>query len=162
RDSLRVLALTPFAALLALLVVLVVMALPAIRVNGIGFFVQNAWQPGSFYATPVTTNGVAHPPGVSYGALPLIIGTIASSAIAIVLAVPVAIGTALIIVEKLPASLSSVAGFFLEVLAGIPSVVYGLWGALTFGPWLARNVSPAIASVVPDVPVLRFFRGPAG
>lgn len=162
RDGLRTLAFTPIAALLALIVLLIVIALPAIRVNGFGFFTQNAWRPGSFYANPVVSNGVAHPPDVSYGALPLIVGTILSSAIAMLLAVPVGIGTALITVEKLPASLSSAAGFFLEILAGIPSVVYGLWGALTFGPWLAHRISPLISRAAPDVLVLRFFRGAAG
>ena len=53
-------------------------------------------------------------------------------------------------------------GLFLEVIAGIPSVVFGLWGALTFGPVLARDFSPLIAKHMPDVPVLDFFRGNVG
>ena len=81
--------------------------------------------------------------GATYGAWPLIVGTLQSSFIALLLAVPVGVGTALIVVEKLPARLSNAVGFFLEVLAGIPSVVYGLWGALTLGPFLAHARGPA-------------------
>jgi phosphate transport system permease protein len=76
------------------------------------------------------------------------------------LGVPVGVGTALIVVEKLPPRLSSVVGFCLEVLAGVPSVVIGLWGFLTLGPFLSHHVASIWANHVPDVPVLRFFRGP--
>jgi phosphate transport system permease protein len=134
-------------------------AIPAIKYNGWRFFTTDAWNPGSQYAPIVTTNGVRHQQGAEFGVLPLIIGTLESSAIALVLAVPVAVGTALIVVEKLPTRLSNTVGFFLEVLAGVPSVIFGLWGALTLGPWLAHNVAQPIANVMPDVPVLRFFRG---
>ncbi len=53
-------------------------------------------------------------------------------------------------------------GFTIEILAGIPSVVLGLWGILTFGPWLAKHVYPIIANNAPDVPVLQYFRNPVG
>ena len=152
----------PLVALVLLAVVLLIEALPAIRLNGFGFFVNQQWNPGNLYGNVVTTHGVAHPPGSSYGAVPLITGTLASSAIALLLAVPVAIGVALLVVEKLPDRLSRSVGFCLEALAGIPSVVFGLWGALTFGPWLARHVAPLLANHVPNVPVLSFFRGPTG
>ena len=78
------------------------------------------------------------------------------------LAVPVGIGTALIVVEKLPPRLSGGIGFCLEVLAGVPSVVYGLWGFFTLGPFLSHHVAPLWADHLPDVPVLRFFRAPTG
>ncbi len=162
RKVLFVLATLPLLALGALVVVLVVKAWPAIRYNGWGFFVRNAWHPGNFYANGVVTGGVAHPPGVSYGALPLISGTLEAAALAMVLAVPVAVGTALVVVEKLPPRLSSAVGFCLEVLAGIPSVVYGLWGALALGPFLAHHISPFISHHLPDVPVLNFFKGNVG
>jgi phosphate transport system permease protein len=162
RRVLLVLTLLPVAALVALVVVLVAKAWPALRYNGLGFFTHDAWRPGSFYANPVTTDGVAHPPGASYGALPLVTGTLEVAALALVLAVPVALGTALVVVEKLPPRLSASVGFLLEVLAGIPSVVFGLWGALTLGPFLAHHVSPHIAASLPDVAVLDFFKGPVG
>jgi phosphate transport system permease protein len=162
RNVLRGIATLPLIALVLLVIVLVVKALPAIKVNGTDFFTTNLWKPGSFYANPVTTDGVSHPPAMSYGALPLITGTLLSSAFALVFAVPVAVGVALIVVEKLPPKLSSSMGFCLEVLAGVPSVVYGLWGVLTLGPFLAHHISPFIADHMPDVPVLSFFRGPVG
>jgi phosphate transport system permease protein len=159
--GLRVLACVPLAALVLLVVVLVTKALPAIRYNGAGFFGRGTWDVGSLYANPVKTGGVTHPLGASYGVLPLLIGTLESSGIALLLAIPVGVGTAMIVVEKLPQRLSSGVGFCLEVLAGVPSVVYGLWGVLTLGPFLAKHLSGA-ASHIPDVPVLSFFRGPTG
>ena len=62
----------------------------------------------------------------------------------------------------MPTWISRPLGFAIEILAGIPSVVIGLWGILTFGPWLAHHVYPIIADHMPDVPVLRYFRNPVG
>ncbi len=158
----RLAALLPGAALVGLAVALLIEALPAIRGNGFGFFTRTTWDPGNFYNPPVVVNGVARPDGASYGAFPLIVGTLASSTIAMVIAVPVAFGTAMIVVHKLPRRLSNTVGMLLEMLAGIPSVVFGLWAALTLGPFLAHHVSPFISRTMPDVPVLRFFKGPVG
>ena len=155
-------AFVPMAALLAIVGVLAWKALPALGYNGIGFLWHTAWRPGNAYANPVKTGGVLHPVGASYGALPLVAGTLESSVIAVAVAVPVSVGAALLVVEKLPRRLSSTVGLFLEVLAGIPSVVFGLWGALTFGPFIARDVAPFVAGHMPDVPVLNFFRGNVG
>lgn len=155
-------ALLPLATLVAIIGVLVDNAWPAVKFNGPGFLTRSAWQPGSTYSNAIRTHGVLHPAGASYGALPLIVGTLESAAIAVLFAVPLSLGAALVIVEKLPRRLSSAAGLFLELLAGIPSVVFGLWGSLTFGPWLARDVTPFIARNVPNVPVLDFLRGDTG
>jgi phosphate transport system permease protein len=154
-------AVIPLLGLGFILVVLVSEAIPAIRVNGFKFFTTSYWAQGNLYAPLTSTHGVPHPPGAHYGALFLIIGTIESSVIALCLAVPIGVGTALIVVEKLPRRLSNGVGFFLEMLAGIPSVIFGLWGYLTFGPFLSHKLAP-IADRLPDVPVLRFFRGPTG
>ena len=85
-----------------------------------------------------------------------------SSLIALVIALPLSIGAAFALTERLPGWISRPLGFTIEILAGIPSVVIGLWGILTFGPWLAKHVYPIIADHAPNVPVLRYFRNPVG
>ena len=114
------------------------------------------------------TDGVAHPMGAQFGAWAIIWGTLVSSLIALVIALPLSIGAAFALTERLPGWISRPLGFAIEILAGIPSVVIGLWGILTFGPWLAKHVYPIIANHAPDVPVLqllpqpgRLGRGPA-
>jgi len=135
----------PLLALVFVLATLIIEALPAIRLNGLHFFTATAWDPGNTYGETAVTDGVAHPVGAYYGALPLIVGTLATSAIALIIAVPVSIGAALVIVERLPKRLATAVGMTLELLAGIPSVIVGLWGAMTFGPFIAHNIAPVIA-----------------
>lgn len=155
-------AVIPALALLFVFIVLLSEALPAIRFNGGSFFTGSAWSFGSQYGTPITTGGISHQAGEVFGALPQVIGTLETSLIALIVAIPVGVGAALVIVERLPRRVANVVGGFLELLAGIPSVIVGLWGALTFGPFLAHHVSPWIGRHAPDVPVLSFFRGSAG
>jgi phosphate transport system permease protein len=155
-------AVIPLLALVFVLATLVIEARGAIRVNGLHFFTGTAWNPGNTYGDTVLTHGVAHPVGVDYGALPLIVGTLASSAIALIFAVPVSLGAAFAIAQRLPKRLASAVGMVLELLAGIPSVVVGLWGAMTFGPFIAHHVAPVIARNAPNVPVLNYFRGNTG
>jgi phosphate transport system permease protein len=152
----------PLLALVFVLATLLIEALPAIKVNGLHFFTDTGWDPGNTYGGSVVTRGVEHPIGAYYGALPLIVGTLATSAIALIIAVPVSIGAALVIAERLPKRLASAIGMVLELLAGIPSVIVGLWGAMTFGPFIAHYVAPVIARNAPDVPVLSYFRGDTG
>ncbi|CPR12008.1 phosphate-transport integral membrane ABC transporter [Mycobacterium bohemicum DSM 44277] len=158
----RVSAVTPLLALVFVLATLIVEAVGAIRLNGLHLFTGTDWNPGNTYGDTVVTGGVAHPVGAYYGALPLIVGTLATSAIALLVAVPVSIGAALAIVERLPRRLAAAVGMVLELLAGIPSVVVGLWGAMTFGPFIAHHIAPVIARNAPDVPVLDYFRGNTG
>ena len=159
----RIGALIPFGALSFLLVVLLIEAIPAIRYNGLHFFTGSVWDEGTGYnAAIVNTGGVKHLSGANYGALPEIVGTLQTSAIALIVGVPISVGAALFIVERLPRWLANGVGVFLELLAGIPSVIIGLWGALTFGKIIARDITPVIGRNVPDVPVLNWFRGPTG
>jgi phosphate transport system permease protein len=158
----RVAVLLPFAALVFAVVVLAVKADPAVRVNGWHFFTGSAFRLGSAYAITVHTDGVAHPKGSSYGVWPLIAGTLQTSAIAVIIALPISIGCAFALTERLPRWMSRPLGFAVELLAGVPSVVLGLWGLLTFGPALAKTVYPFIAHHMPNVPVLSFFRGTTG
>ena len=155
-------AVVPLLALAFVLATLIIEALPAIRLNGLHFLTATEWNPGNTYGNTVVTDGVAHPIGSYYGALPLIVGTLATSAIALIVAVPVSIGAALAIVERLPRRLATAVGAVLELLAGIPSVIVGLWGAMTFGPFIAHKVAPVIARNAPDVPVLSYLRGDTG
>ncbi len=155
-------AVIPLLMLGFILITLLVEAIPAIKFNGWNFLTGSKWSFGAGYGTPITTGGIVHLPGEVFGALPQVIGTLESSVIALVIAIPVSVGAALVIVERLPKRLANVIGTFLEMLAGIPSVVIGLWGAVTFGPILAKHVYPFLASHAPDVPVLRFFRGDTG
>jgi phosphate transport system permease protein len=139
-------ALFPAGALLFIAVVLLVYAVPSIFFNGFGFLYNQNWNFGDFYTThTIVRNGVQAPVGASYGALAILIGTLLTSIIAFVSGVPVAVGAALILVEKVPPGLKKTFSLFLELLAGIPSVVYGLWGLIVLGPFLARHVYPILA-----------------
>jgi phosphate transport system permease protein len=162
RWSARIASLIPLVGLVFVLTVLAIKAWPAIKVNGPGFLSRSTWDTGSTYGAPVTTDGVLHPAGSSYGAWPLIAGTLQTSAIALIIALPIALGTAFALTERLPQWLSRPISFFVEVLAGIPSVIIGLWGVLTLGPLLAKHVYPFISNNMPNVPVLRYFKGNVG
>ena len=162
RSSAWIAVILPLAALVFAVSVLAVKAWPAIRINGWYFLYGRNWTYGNGYGAIVHTNGVAHPQGAQFGAWAIIWGTLVSSLIAIVIAVPLSIGAAFALTERMPTWISKPLGFTIEILAGIPSVVIGLWGILTFGPWLARSVFPIIANNVPDVPILRYFKQPVG
>jgi phosphate transport system permease protein len=160
RGVARVAVLLPLAALVFAVSVLAVKAWPAIRVNGWYFLYGRNWTYGQGYGAVVHTDGVAHPMGSQFGAWAILWGTLVSSLIAIVIALPLSIGAAFALTERMPGWISRPLGFAIEILAGIPSVVIGLWGILTFAPWLAKNVYPIIADHAPNVPVLRYFRNP--
>ncbi|HEY6472181.1 MAG TPA: hypothetical protein VIY26_04755, partial [Acidimicrobiales bacterium] len=144
----------PLAALVFALTVLAVKAAPVVGHNGWYFLYGRTWTYGN--------QGYGGGPGAQFGALAIIWGTIASSLIAIVIALPLSIGAAFALTERMPGWISRPLGLTVEILAGIPSVVIGLWGILTFGPWLADHVYPIIANNVPDVPILRYFGNPHG
>ena len=155
-------AVLPFVGLLFTIIVIAIKGWPAILVNGTSFFTGSSWNPGSTYGASTTVHGVAVPVGASYGAWPLILGTVESSAIALILAIPISLGAALALTERLPRIVSRPVGFAVELLAGIPSVLFGLWGIVTLGPLLAQHVYPPIANLMPDLPVFRFFKAPTG
>src|ERR1700722_11152960 len=162
RGSARVAVILPLGALLFAVTVLAIKAWPAVKVNGFSFLTGSEWNYGSAYGATVHTDGVAHPMGSKFGAWPIILGTIQSSAIALIFALPISIGAAFALTERLPGWITRPLGFAIEILAGIPSVVIGLWGLLALGPFLAKHVYPIIADHAPNVPVLRYFRNPVG
>jgi phosphate transport system permease protein len=96
---------------------------------GLNFFVGSTWDP------------VAG----DFGALPFIYGTLVSSAVALVLAVPLAVGVAVFVTELCPRPLRSVISFTVELLAAIPSVIYGLWGIFVLAPILREQIQPRLA-----------------
>jgi phosphate transport system permease protein len=92
-----------------------------------------------------------------YGALPFIYGTLVTSAVALLVALPAAVGLALFLAEMGPKQLRRPVAFAIEVLAAIPSVIYGLWGLFVMVPWLRDSLQPALQRAFGFLPL---FRGP--
>ena len=115
---------------------LVIGAWPAISKYGLGFLTSSVWDP--------VTN--------EYGGLVMIYGTLATSFIALLIAVPVSFGIALFLTELSPAWLKRPLGTAIELLAAVPSIVYGMWGLLVFGPILATYVQQPLQAVFGGVP----------
>ena len=120
-------------------------AAPAFKAFGFDFVVTSKWN-------PVTEK---------FGAWPLIYGTVVTSAIAMLIAVPVGIGVAIFLTELCPRPLRRPVGIAIELLAGIPSIIYGIWGLFVFAPFFRENIQPFIIDVFANVPVLNvIFAGP--
>ncbi len=146
----------PTGILVVIAVVMFVTALPSIIFSGLSFFTGSVFNFGNLYATTtITHNGVQAPPHAVYGVLPLIVGTLATSIIALVLAVPISVGGVLMLSEIIPRKIADSMAVFLELLAGIPSVVFGLWGVAVFGPFLAAHVFPALTAIGHVIPVFQ-------
>ena len=123
------------AVLLSIIVALAYSALPALQRFGLGFFVTNVWN-------PVTRQ---------FGALAPIYGTVMTSIIALVIGVPVSFGIALFLTEMCPVALKRPLGTAVELLAAIPSIIYGMWGLFVFAPFFADYVQPLLHRVLGDV-----------
>jgi phosphate transport system permease protein len=134
-------------------------SVPTIRYMGWHFLTGIHWDMGDMYGGLVQKNGVTAPAGAYYGALPYIVGTLASSLIAIVIAVPVSVLTAIILAYRVRGLWKSVLSTLVELLAGIPSVVFGLWGIVVLAPWISHRFGPALARLGKVIP---FFAGPVG
>jgi phosphate transport system permease protein len=139
RVTLTGLALTLPLLLLALLGELVVSAWPSITRFGFRFVWTSVWDP---------VHGV-------FGAAPMIFGTIASSLLALLLAVPLALGVAIYLTEFAPKWLRPPVAFLVELLAAIPSVVYGLWGIFVLIPFLRAYVVPPLRAVLGWTPLFQ-------
>ncbi|MBN9073761.1 MAG: phosphate ABC transporter permease subunit PstC [Rhizobiales bacterium] len=144
-------AATRIAALLVLLILggvaisLVAGAWPALSKFGAAFLVSQSWN-------PVTEN---------FGALAPIYGTIVTAAISILIAVPIGIGIAIFLTELCPRPLRRPIGIAVELLAGIPSIIYGIWGLFIFAPFLQTTVQPFLINLFHGVPGLSgLFAGP--
>jgi phosphate transport system permease protein len=126
------------ALLASIIASLVVGAWPAIERYGFGFLTNAVWD-------PVQEN---------FGGLVMIYGTLATSTIALLIAVPVSFGIALFLTEMCPAWLKRPLGTAIELLAAVPSIVYGMWGLLVFGPILAQYVQTPLQSLFSGIPYL--------
>ncbi|KRI00211.1 phosphate ABC transporter permease subunit PstC [Curvibacter sp. PAE-UM] len=126
------------ALLASIIASLMVGAWPAIERYGLGFLTSPVWD-------PVQEN---------FGGLVMIYGTLATSFIALLIAVPVSFGIALFLTEMCPAWLKRPLGTAIELLAAVPSIVYGMWGLLVFGPILATYVQVPLQKLFAGVPYL--------
>ncbi len=138
-------ALGVLALLGCVIIALVDGSLPAIRAFGGSFLYEEHWN-------PVTEQ---------FGALAPIYGTILTSVIAMLIAVPIGLLIAFFLTELCPAWLRRPIGISIELLAGIPSIIYGIWGLFVFAPFLQQTLQPALINVFGNVPVLsQLFAGP--
>jgi phosphate transport system permease protein len=131
-------ALLTLAMLIGILLSLLAGAWPAISKFGLGFLTSSVWDP--------VQN--------EFGGLVMIYGTLATSFIALVIAVPVSFGIALFLTEMSPAWLKRPLGTAIELLAAVPSIVYGMWGLLVFGPILSTYVQQPLQKLFAGVPYL--------
>ncbi len=137
--------LTVLVLLGGVIVVLFLGALPAIGQFGFGFVFTEIWN-------PVTQK---------FGAWAPIYGTLITSAIAMLFAVPVSLGIAIFLTEFCPRFLRRPIGIAIELLAGIPSIVYGIWGLFVLAPFLQLKFQPLVIDAFADIPVLStLFAGP--
>jgi phosphate transport system permease protein len=132
-----------FSIILILLLMLYEMtreSMPAIRKFGWGFISSSQWDAVS----------------EEFGALPFIYGSVVSSVLALLVATPLSVGAAIFLTEITPKKIGAVVSSLVELLAAIPSVIYGLWGVLVMAPWLQRTVEPFLINHFGYLP---FFKG---
>lgn len=137
----RTSALMVVVLLLGIVVALVVNSAPSIAKFGAAFITTNKWN-------PVTSE---------FGALSSIFGTLVSTSIAVVIAVPLSLVIALFLVELVPPWVAKPVGYAVELLAAVPSIVYGMWGLFAFAPFMADHVQPRLKDTLGFLP---FFQGP--
>jgi phosphate transport system permease protein len=140
----RLAAIVTLLLLGGIIVSLLVASMPTIQKFGLSFLWRSEWDP----------------PSDMFGALVPIYGTIATSLIALIIAVPVSFGIALFLTELSPAWLRRPLGVAIELLAAIPSIVYGMWGLLVFAPIFAQYFEKPLGHLLGDAPFIgMFFRG---
>jgi phosphate transport system permease protein len=144
-NATRLASITVLILLGGVAVSLVMGALPALRHFGFGFLVSESWN-------PVTEH---------FGALPAIYGTLVTAAIAMLIGVPASIGVAIFLTQLCPPWAKRPIGTAIELLAGIPSIIYGIWGLFVLAPFLQTHIEPALIQGLAPVPLLgALFAGP--
>jgi phosphate transport system permease protein len=143
-NATRVFAFVVLLLLGGIMVSLFIGALPSIKAFGLGFYTTSDWDTGTD----------------TYGALAPIYGTLVTSIIAILIAVPVSFGIAMFLTELAPEWLRRPLGIAIELLAGVPSIIYGMWGFFVFAPWFSEHIQPWLIDHLGDVPVIgKLFQG---
>ncbi len=123
---------------IGVIISLVVGAAPAIGAFGLSFVTSSAWDPTDD----------------QFGGLPSIYGTLVTSVLAMLVAVPVGIGIAIFLTELCPRMLRRPIGIAIELLAGIPSIIYGIWGLFVFAPWFQEHVQQPIIDATDGIPLI--------
>jgi len=145
RQVTRAAALGVLLLLSGVMISLVAGSLPALRTFGFGFLVSERWN-------PVTEN---------FGALAPIYGTLVTSFIAMLIAVPLGLMIAFFLTELCPPWLRRPIGIAIELLAGVPSIIYGIWGLFVFAPFLQQTLQPFLINTLGNVPGIgKLFAGP--
>jgi phosphate transport system permease protein len=145
RSLTRVSAFCVLGLLVAIIISLFMGSMPAIKAFGFGFLISSEWDPVN----------------EKFGALIPIVGTLATSGIALLIAVPVSFGIAIFLTELSPRFLRRPLGVAIELLAGIPSIIYGMWGLFIFAPFFADNIEPWLNDYIGPMPYIGpFFIGP--
>jgi phosphate transport system permease protein len=142
RGILRAAALSLMLLVGAMVAEMIYRALPAIHAFGPSFLVTSTWDP------------VAE----KFGAVPFVYGTLLSSLLALLIAVPLGIGAAIYLAELAPTWIRTPVAFLVELVAAVPSVIYGLWGIFVLAPLLRAWLQPLLGSTLGFLP---FFRGPS-
>ncbi|MDX8479366.1 phosphate ABC transporter permease subunit PstC [Mesorhizobium sp. VK24D] len=123
--------------------------------------VAGSWEALSKFGFSFLTSEAWNPVTENFGALAPIYGTVVTSAIAIIIAVPIGIGIAVFLTELCPRPLRRPIGIAVELLAGIPSIIYGIWGLFVFAPFLQTTIQPFIINIFHGIPGLSsLFAGP--
>jgi phosphate transport system permease protein len=141
----RLSAVLTLVMLLGIIVALIYGAMPSLQKFGFSFLASREW----------------NPPMDEFGAVVPIYGTLVTSLIALIIAVPVSFGIAIFLTELSPLWLRRPLGIAIELLAGIPSIVYGMWGLLIFAPLFGQYIQPFLSNTLGHIPLLgRLFQGP--
>ncbi|HJV80765.1 MAG TPA: phosphate ABC transporter permease subunit PstC [Noviherbaspirillum sp.] len=138
-------ALSVLLVLVGIIISLMIGAWPAFKEFGPGFITKVEWDPVND----------------QYGALIAIVGTLATSLVALLIAFPISFGIALFLTEICPSALRRPLGTAVELLAGVPSIIYGMWGLFVFAPLFGDYVQPALNNTLGQLPVVgQLFKGP--
>ena len=141
---------------------LVAAVLVLILLGGVALsLLDGAWPAFAHFKLEFLTREVWNPVTDQFGALAAIYGTVATSLIALLVAIPVGFGIAIFLTELAPAWLKRPVGVAIELLAAVPSIIYGIWGLFVLAPVLQRHVQPWMIDHLGPLPVIgRLFQGP--